>query len=171
MVVLENLWSLGYAVQILDRIMEIKKVTISDYRNLAQTNDYFLWSFLQREQNIGDLTIWSVFDSKVNPKNGETNKLIDFLKIFPISFYESYADESFDFLHGLGINHNSLYKVITDINIRWTHKNNIFYNPVIVLFKKYRMIDSTYNHCYCIEGITEMIINNAPELASKFKID
>ena len=108
--------------------------------NLAKNNEYFLWSFLQREQNNGDLTLWSVFDDKINIKSKTENKLIDFLKVFPISFYESYVDESMDFLTGLGFDPKRLFVVPEDDNLRWTRKRKDFYQPVIVLFKKYQMV-------------------------------
>lgn len=151
--------------------MEIKKVTVPDYRNLAKNNEYFLWSFLQREQNNGDLTLWSVFDDKINIKSKTENKLIDFLKVFPISFYESYVDESMDFLAGLGFDPKRIFVVPEDDNLRWTRKRKDFYQPVIVLFKKYQMVTSTFNYCYCVEGITEMILNEVPSLAENFKVD
>lgn len=151
--------------------MEIRKVQVSEYRNLAKNNEYFLWSFLQREQVEGSLTIWSLFDEKISPLTKVENHLIDFLKIFPISYYESYLDESIDFLTGFGIPTELLYVVPSEQHLRWTKQRKTFYNPVIVLFKKYQILGTTFNKCYCVEGITELILEKAPELAEKFKLN
>ena len=151
--------------------MEIKKIKPSDFKSIAKNNEYYLWSFLQRKQNEGDLNMWSLFDDKVNKKNKIENKLIDFLKIFPINFYESYVDESVDFLLDRGIGSELIYKnVILDIHPRVLPRS-YFYNPCILLFKKYQMIDCTFFHCYCIEGLTDMVISNIPNLLENSKIN
>lgn len=151
--------------------MEIRKVQVSEYRSLAKNNDYFLWSFLQREQVKGTLTIWSLFDEKIGPYTGVENQIIDFLKVFPISFYESYLDESVDFLSGFGISPQILYTVPLNSDAWWTRQRRMFYNPVIVLFKKYQILGTTFDKCYCVEGITELILEKAPELAENFKLN
>lgn len=146
--------------------MEIKKIQTSDFKSVAQRNDFFLWSFLQHNQGVKDLSIWSLFDDKTNRFNQAENKLVEFLKIFPINFYESFVDESIDFLLDFGIPYDKMYRKI-GTNVP---KEN-YYLPSVFLFKKYRMIDSTLNHCYCIEGLTEMLIKNIPDILEKSNLD
>lgn len=151
--------------------MEIKKISPDNFREIAQRNEYYLWSFLQREQDSSDLTFWSVFDSKTSKKHRNENLLIDFLKVFPISLYESYVDESMDFLVDFGISPKILFKIPESHGLTKFEKRGTFYNPVVLLFKKYRMLDSTFNHCYSVEGMTEMLISNIPNLLENSKLD
>lgn len=151
--------------------MEIQKVFVSEYRKIAQRNEYFLWSFLQREQNSSSLTMWSVFDPKINTRHKNENQLLEFLKIFPVNFYESFVDESVDFLCGMGIKPELLYQVPTDDFERISKTRNSYYNPCIILFKKYTMIESTFDGCYCLEGLTKMLLKNSPEILEKAKLD
>lgn len=170
MEVSENHSLRGCAERTIDS-MEIKKILPQDFREVAQSNEYYLWNFLQREQDSSDLTFWSVFDSKTGKKHRKENLLIDFLKVFPISYYESYVDESVDFLVDFGISPKLLFKVPENHGRTMFYKRETFYNPVVLLFKKYRMLDSTFNHCYCIEGMTEMLISNIPTLIENSKLD
>lgn len=150
-----------------------ERVTVSDYRKISLENEYYIWNFLQKKQNLNFLNIWSIFDKKEddNPKHKLENHIQELLEIFPISYYESYVEDSMDFLQGIGFSVNSLYELPENNETRWMTRREHFYKPVVVLFKKFTPISSTRNYCYCTEGITEMLIQHCPSIVEQAKID
>jgi len=135
--------------------MESGIVTHNDFMEIARTNDYFLWHFLQKNQNNGNLLIRSVFD---DDNLGSTNQLNLLLKEINIPYFESYTEDSIDFLHELGIPYNKLWNP----NFNFDYKSD--YHPVIIGFKKFQKIETTFDVCYCIEGIVKIIGKINPEL-------
>jgi len=135
--------------------MESGIITHNDFMEIARTNDYFLWHFLQKNQNDGNLLIRSVFDGD---NLGSTNQLNLLLKEINIPYFESYTEDSIDFLHELGIPYNKLW------NPNFNFDNNSDYHPVIIGFKKFQKIETTFDVCYCIEGVAKIIGKINPEL-------
>jgi len=41
-----------------------EKVTYKDYFKIARENEYFLWHFLQKDQNEGSLVLSTIIDEK-----------------------------------------------------------------------------------------------------------
>jgi hypothetical protein len=78
--------------------MENVKVTHKDFIKIAKENDYFLWHFLQKNQNDGDFIIRSINDGGNENKAYHLNLL---LKEIKIPYFESYIEDSIDFLHEL----------------------------------------------------------------------
>jgi hypothetical protein len=132
------------------------QVNHKDFIKIAKEHDYFLWHFLQKNQNENGLVLSSIYD-----KNSDKNQLNILLKEIEIPYYESYAEDSIDFLHELGIPYNNLWNP----NFNFTHKNkNTHYHPLVIGFKKFQKIKTTLETCYCPEGIVKIIKELNPEL-------
>jgi hypothetical protein len=138
--------------------MERKTVTVNDFLEIGRKNDYFIWHFLQKKQMKNTLSLWSYFDEK----KIETNPIKILLDEIPVPYYESYTEDSIDFLSGIGIASSKLWKPATLINQYVPME--YFYSPVIIGFKKYNNVYSTMETCYCIEGFTEIIGRLDPKL-------
>lgn len=138
--------------------MENNIVSHKDFMKIAKENDYFLWHFLQKKQNDGNLLIRSVYEGE---NKGSTNQLNLLLKEINIPYFESYTEDSIDFLHELGIPYDKLWNP----NFNFGKDSREFqYHPVIVGFKKYNKVETTFNTCYCIEGVAKIIGKISPEL-------
>ena len=145
--------------------MIVEKVTTEDFKKIAMENEFFLWSFLQKNQNKNSLVLYSYFDEK----EGKPHQLKEFLEFTPINYYESYVEDSVDFLIDFGFSTNELFKLPSQGIIKKTPKE-FYFNPYVLLFKKFELVDSTKNHCYCVEGLTKMLLS-IPNFAEKFKLD
>ena len=124
---------------------------------ITKSNKYFLWNFLQKEQENNIISIWSIFKNKKNHTNGLKVLLND----LNISYYESYVDESIDFLINVGVE-NRIWAPPTHNEVN----PNYLFNPVLLLFKGYSLKSTTFQSCYCVEGIVELIGKENPELLS-----
>lgn len=130
-----------------------EKVTHKDYFKIARENEYFLWHFLQKDQNETSLAFSSVID-----EIKETNLLPMVLDNVDIPYFESYTEDSIDFLMGLGISHEKLYTPTTK-PIRRNEK----FGTLIIGFKKFTNISSTFDYCYCPEGLVSVISDLNPK--------
>ena len=140
--------------------MERKVITYKDFKEVAKKNEYFLWHFLQKDQEQNNLGFHSIFK-----KNGKfENQLHEILDWLKIPYYESYTEESIDFLLSSGIN-----KGIWDAPSQNIIVNpKYLFRPVILLFKGYSLKSSTFQTCYCPEGVIDMIGKENPELLRDF---
>jgi hypothetical protein len=136
--------------------MERKIITINDFQNVARNNDYFLWHFLQKNQESSGLEFYSYFKQREN-RDHKLKELIDLVKI---PYFESYTEDSIDFLNGLGIPYERLWTSLESLH--GTPSNQKF-SPVIIGFKKFTKISSTSESCYCVESILNMITGLNPE--------
>jgi hypothetical protein len=139
--------------------MENVKVTHKDFIKIAKENDYFLWHFLQKNQNDGDFIIRSINDGGNENKAYHLNLL---LKEIKIPYFESYIEDSIDFLHELGIPYKSLWNP----NFKFVNSDSRdgHYHPVIIGFKKFEKIKTTFDVCYCLEGVVKIIGDLNPDL-------
>ena len=141
--------------------MDRKIITIKDFRDVARNNEYFLWHFLQKEQYKNStmdasITMYSYFDNREN----EINYIKTIVDQLEIPYYESYVEDSIDFIYGLGYQYSRLWnppkpKVVIN--------SNFLFNPVLVGFKKFNKVSSTLDLCYCPEGVLEVIASLNPE--------
>ena len=136
--------------------MERKIITISDFKNVARDNEYFLWHFLQKNQVESTLKFYSYFDEKTND-NHQLKELIDLVKI---PYFESYVEDSIDFVNGLGIPYKKLWSPIETSKFI---PNSQKFTPLIIGFKKFAKVYSTLEDCYCIEGVINVIEKLNPE--------
>ena len=148
-----------------------ERVSVFDYRKICLENDFFIWNFLQRNQNQNHLSIWSIFDERKDDKKKEIkNEIKELLDIVPINYYESYVEESIDYLLGLGFTQNMIYEVPNE-DTKWLVKREFYFKPMIILFKKFTPISSTQNYCYCAEGVMQMLIDHNPSIVSQINLD
>ena len=141
--------------------MERKTITYNDFKEIGKKNEYFLWHFLQRNQEKNNLAFYSIFKEHDLLIPNELNKILPFLNI---SYYESYVDENIDFLITSGINNKVWEPPVRDINVN----QNYLFKPVILLFKGFSLKSSTFQTCYCPEGLVELLGKENPELLSGF---
>jgi hypothetical protein len=140
--------------------MERKTITYNNFKEIGKKNEYFLWHFLQRKQEDNSFQFYSVFEENV-PRENDLNKILPFLNI---SYYESFVDENIDFLITSGINNK-----IWDPPVSNTYVDpNYLFKPIILLFKGYTFKSSTFQTCYCPEGLIDLLGKENPELLSGF---
>jgi hypothetical protein len=142
-----------------------ERVSVDDFKKIAKENEYFLWHFLIEDQHDTISGLWSFFDEKINEdtKQPELHQLKTLLSMTDVPYYESYTKDSMDFLINLGLDAGLLYILRNP----WPHKapdKKFYYVPTVVGFKRTRMVHNTQRVCYCVEGITEIIMNLNPEL-------
>ena len=146
--------------------MERKIITINDFYDVARNNDYFLWHFLQKNQEKGVLKIHSYFRTNESFKDNNLKEIID---LVDIPYFESYVEDSMDFLHDI---------VGFDFNVLWnkdipntTNFYDVRFNPVLVGFKKFNKVSDTFKKCYCVDGVLEVIADLNPEFLSKINTE
>ena len=128
-----------------------EKIIINDFERIAKENEFFLWHFVNIDLNTQINTIFTPEDP-FSP-----NPLLGILDTIPIPYFESDAKKSYDFL----INLDTPF-------IHHTYENGI-HNPVVIAFNKKRMVTHTFGpHCYCVEGIIDMIGELNPQYLLDF---
>jgi hypothetical protein len=142
-----------------------ERVTVDDFEKIAKENEYFLWHFLMEDQHNTIMGLWSYFEDKIEPSNGEPviHMVKTLLSMTDVPYYESYVKDSMDFLINLGLNGKNLHILRNP----WPHlppNKNFHYVPVVIGFKRKRMVRNTLQTCYCAEGITEIILELNPNL-------
>lgn len=143
--------------------MERKIISYKDFLEIGGKNDYYLWHFLQKKQEDSSLTIWSSFKEK----EYQAHRMNEILSEFDIPYYESYVEDSIDFLHGIGFSYNDLWKPVQS-NIQNIDRN-YFFSPLIIGFNKYEKVFSTFDSCYCVEGIVELILKTNPKIILNYQ--
>jgi hypothetical protein len=138
--------------------MERRIVTYKDFNEIGSKNDYYLWHFLQKKQEDNTLTIWSSFKER----EYDVHRMNEILSEFNIPYFESYVEDSIDFLHGLGFPYQKLWEPPQNKSI--VVDPNYYFKPLIIGFNKYEKVFSTFDSCYCVEGIVELIIKTNPKL-------
>jgi hypothetical protein len=145
-------------------------VTIKDYQRIAKENEYFLWHFLQKNQENASVAMFSIFtDEKSKIVKEKENDLLQVLDKIDIPYFESYTEESIDFLINLGLPANLLWK--TPPNMERYVPKEYYYSPVILTFHKSLFKNSTFETCYCFEGLIEVIGLLNPKILLDSKLD
>jgi hypothetical protein len=147
-----------------------ERVTVNDFERIAKENEYFLWHFLMEEQHNSINGIWSFFDEKINPYTNEPehHMLRTLLSMTDVPYYESYVKDSMDFLINLGLNAKDLY-ILRNPWPNLAPDKKFYYVPAVIGFKRKRMVYNTQRVCYCVEGITEIILRLNPELITNIE--
>jgi hypothetical protein len=127
-----------------------EKISYKDFHRIAKENEYFIWHFVQKEQEKNSLSICSILDG--DKKNNPLKELMSYLDI---PYYESYTEESMDFLMGFGYSYKTLYYPFK--NKKQVINLNFKFSPVLVGFKKFTNVLSTQEKCYCLDGIIQII--------------
>lgn len=134
-----------------------EKAEIKDFFLIAKEHQFFLWHFLQKKQYEGSLAFFSYFDE---PEDGKPNLLKYTIDQLTIPYFESYVEDSVDFLLGLGYNSYQLYRPQYDELVHIPRER--FYLPFVIGFNRFKKITSTKEICYCPEGIVEMVLKMNP---------
>ena len=137
-----------------------EKITVEDFDRISVENDYYLWHFVRKSQEFSQPTIRSIFDFKEGEYLGQ-NRMITILEIFDIPYFESYMEDSVDFLDMLGVPVE-----------RYRLKRTNSFNPIILTFNRRRLVNGTYNgFCFCPEGITNLLLDLNPEIVLNANLD
>ena len=147
-----------------------EQVKCEDFKRIAKENEYFLWHFLMEDQHNTHYALWSIFDKKINPFSSqeELNPIDSLLSMTDIPYYESNVKDSIDFLIDLGFNGKDLYK-LRNPNPGFPPERRWYYVPLVVGFKRNSVVYSTHRVCYCIEGITDIILKLNPKFLDNVK--
>jgi len=146
-------------------------ITIKDYDRIAKENEYFLWHFVQKNQENTESVFYSIFVEHNFKKDKETdvtyreNQLLTILDKINIPYFESYTEESIDFLINLGVPGDRLWMPPKDIK-KYVPKE-FYFPPIILTFHKSLFKKSTFDTCYCPEGLMDII----SELNIQFLLD
>ena len=137
-----------------------EQIKVEDFDKVGRQYEYFIWNFVSKNQNVNWPTIRPIFDfDETHYKS--PNFLIPLLEVFNVPYFETYIEDSIDFLSNLGVPLDSLYLR----EVEW-------FKPFMITFNRKRMVNSTYNgFCYCPEGITELLIDLNPDIVLNANID
>jgi hypothetical protein len=139
-------------------------VTVKDYQRIAKENEYFLWHFVQKNQQNNSLAMYSFFTDEK-----KENTLLPVIDKIDIPYFESYTEESIDFLINLGLSASNLWK--TPPSNQKYIPQEYYYSPVILTFHKSLFKNSTFETCYCFEGLIELIGLLNPKFLLDSKLD
>jgi hypothetical protein len=127
-----------------------EQVTVEDFNRISQENEYYLWHFVKKVYTPA-LEIQPYFNDKT-----EKYKLKTILDMVDIPFFESYTEDSVDFLINLGFSAKKF----------WSGGKE--FSPIMIGFNKNRKVTSTQDGiCYCTEGIIDIVY----QLNPKFILD
>jgi hypothetical protein len=134
-----------------------EQVTIEDYERISRENEYYLWHFV-RKDSTGPVMIFSYFEEEHHFRGHQLKGILDKIDI---PYFESYLEDSYDFIINLGISAKHL----------WIPETKEF-NTIMMAFNKRRKVTSTFEgHCMCMEGILDMIYILNPQYILNAKFD
>lgn len=137
-----------------------EQIKVEDFDRVGRQYEYFIWNFVSKNQNVNWPTIRPIFDFDETYYKSP-NFLIPLLEVFDVPYFETYIEDSIDFLSNLGVPLDSLYLR----EVEW-------FKPFMLTFNRKRMVNSTYNgFCYCPEGITKLLIDLNPDIVLNANID
>jgi hypothetical protein len=152
-----------------------ERVTVNDFKRIAIENEYFLWHFLAKDQHKTNLTMWSIFESRCDSdsdsgcnSDDEFNSMDILLSMTNVPYFESYVEDSVDFLINLGLTGKEVYR-LRNFHVGPTPQRKWNYVPVVIGFKRTRMVHNTHRTCYCADGVTEVLLKLNPELFSNIE--
>lgn len=138
---------------------ERKIVKVTDFHTIARNNEYFIWHFLQKNQTKGALALFSYFDDAPTDKHGVVIHMLKYIiDEIQIPYFESYTEESMDFLMGLGYSADFLYKIP-----KTPAKREFYFSPIFLGFNRFKMVGSSAEKCYCHETLVELIMKVNPQ--------
>lgn len=127
-----------------------EKVEHTDFFKIAKENEFFLWHFLQKNQHRTGILMYSIFDNNENVPN----TLRDVIDNCSVPYFESFTEDSIDFLAGLGFDYNKLY--VNDKTYDGQPRENKF-RPILIGFNRFKKVYSTFEVCYCSDGAIEIL--------------
>ena len=137
-----------------------EQIKVEEFDRIGRQYEYFIWNFVSKNQNVSWPTIRPIFDFDETHYK-VSNSLIPLLEVFNVPYFETYIEDSIDFLVDLGVPLDSLYLR----EVEW-------FKPFFLTFNRKRMVNSTYNgFCYCPEGITKLLIDLNPDIVLNANLD
>lgn len=137
-----------------------KFIEHEEFYKIFHKHEYFIWNFVSKNHSPM-LQIRPIFHEIKKEEVEIENYLTEILKYIDIPYYESYIEDSVDFLINLKL----------PPNLIWLNELHI-YNPVLIGFKGPVKKFSTYEgFCYCNEGILDLVYNLNPDFLLNIKID
>ena len=133
----------------MDKWTEFQITPISKFNKIAKENEFFFWNFIPKNHSRA----FSIQPIKSEYQEG--NSLDEFKKLLNIKIFQSFTEESVDFLLDMGFPEKSI----------WDKKN---YSPLFLGFNKLRLVDSTKFNCYCRDGVAKIIYNTNPKYYESF---
>ncbi len=132
----------------MDKWTEFQITPISEFERIAKENEFFFWHFVYKGDS--GLTI------KPLGYKWETGNALEVIQdTLGVKIYQSFTEDSVDFLVNLGLPSVKIFK-------------NKKFSPSFFGFHRKRMVASTIDHCYCREGITEIIFKTNPSFFESF---
>ena len=136
-----------------------EKVTVQDFERISRENEYFIWHFLM-SHDYSQPTMRSIFD-EYEANNYSPNRMVQFLEIFDVPYFESYANESIDFLDKMAAPLEKL-RIQSEPDLK----------SCVLTFNHRRLVNATYNgFCLCPEGLTDLLYDLNPEFIYNAKLD
>lgn len=135
-------------------------ITSNDFQRVAKENEFFLWHFLQKKQHENLLVL-----SPILVQGREDNELKIILDLVDIPYFESYTEDNIDFLNNLGYPYKNLWRPSPPNNLPTTKE--FFFSPIIIGFKKHKNVLSTFETCYCPDGLIRIIDNLDPKFTEQ----
>lgn len=132
----------------MDKWAKFEITPISEFEQVARENEYFFWHFVSK-----DVLGLSIIPLGADYGNGNSLELIR--ESLGVKICQSFTEDSIDFLINLGLPSKKI-------------KDGAFYVPSFFGFHRRRMVESTIDHCYCREGITEIIFKTNPSFFESF---
>ena len=133
----------------MDKWTEFQITPISEFDKIAEENEFFFWHFVAKDV-MTSLTI-----HPLGANYGKENALEIFKETFGIKIYQSFTEDSVDFLMNLG----------APVKFIWRFGK---YAPSFYGFNRKRLVYSTLETCYCIEGVSDIIFKTNPKLYDSF---
>jgi hypothetical protein len=127
-----------------------EEISFKDFNKIAKENEYFLWHFLQKKQHKNLLSFSTILGEKK-----EYNELEILLEYVDIPYFESYTEDSIDFLNTLGFDYKLLWSPKTKGQM--SNLMEFQFRPIIIGFKRNINVISTFETCYCLEGVIKII--------------
>ena len=146
-------------MQTSDNILTRKVVTYSEYRKISQENEFYIWHFLQKNQCSRRQELCSYFEKRSGESENYFHPLKYFLDSTSLPYFESYVEDSIDFLINLGIPNEFLVNVKSR---KLAVNNEEKYPPLFMAFNRFKMVGSSLDKCYCSEYFIELTMKLNP---------
>jgi hypothetical protein len=148
-------------VQISDNKVPREVITIKDFHRVARENEFFIWHFLKKNQCAGQHELCSYFDNYTGGLSQITHTIKYIFNSIDIPYFESYTEESMDFLLDLGFKENFLYQ--RNFNDKFYITKEQKFSPLFITFNRFMMVGSSPQKCYCSDYLIELIMELNPK--------
>ncbi len=148
-------------MQISDKNAPREIVTVKDFHRIAMENEFFMWHFLQKNQCSGRHVLCSYFEEHNNQLVGVTHTMKYLLGSIKVPYFESFTEESIDFLLDLGFKEDFLYqrRLESDFPVLREQK----YSPLFIAFNRFKMVGSSPQLCYCTDHFIDLVMKLNPK--------